>query len=233
MQGKENERENLIKTAVNFLKNPKVAGKDKDKIRSFFISKGLTDEDIQEAYKRVAMPEQKPSILEIIDKPKISLPSNLTQRTNFSHQNLALFPEIFSKPSTKFLVASFNKIPSLPSKIIELYDLEYLNLSNNNFTDQGLPDEFFSLSSLKDLDLSNNQLIAFERFTRLSKLKKLNLSSNLIIEISDNIVNLQELEYLWLHRNKISSVSPRLALLINLKQLVSIYIDSFWQSFTS
>lgn len=212
--------EELIRSAMSFLKNPKVVTEDKEKIRQFLRGKGLSDENIAEAYKRVA--EAKAPMVPLANLPKtlpMMSPLNLI-KLNVSHQGLSSLPVLAQNSSLKVLVASFNAITSIPKEVSMLNDLEILNISNNKIDDLNISAEFFTLHSLKQLNFSNNQVALLQPFCGLVSLEQLNLSENLIEEIPDSIANLQNLRYLWLARNKISSLPRSLLLLQSLQQLV-------------
>lgn len=80
-----------------------------------------------------------------------------------------------------------NLTGSLKAEIRMVSTLEYIDLSDNNFT--GLPAEIGQLSSLETLNLSNNQFTGLpHELGNLSKLKYLNLSGNDISEFDLNII---------------------------------------------
>lgn len=219
-------QEELIKSAIGFLKNPKVVNEDKEKVKLFLRGKGLTDESIVEAYRRLT--EVKPTIQAVAAVPTTQSSILPTQsflpkpshalKINLSHQGISVLPSL--SHNLKVLVASFNTLASLPKEVYVLVDLEVLNLCNNKITDSGLPAELFALPSLKDINLSNNQLTSIDQFCRLTSLERLNLSENLIETIPDTISNLQDLQYLFLYRNVITSLPKSLLLLTSLKQIV-------------
>jgi len=76
---------------------------------------------------------------------------------------------------------------SLKAEIRMVSSLEYIDLSNNNFT--GLPAEIGHLSNLETLDLSNNNFTGLpHELGNLTKLKYLNLSGNDVSEFDLNII---------------------------------------------
>lgn len=85
-------------------------------------------------------------------------------------------------------------------ELLQNFDLEFLNLSNNNLN--FLPDGIGKLKSLRDLKLSNNQMQLSELFI--------------------NISNLPRLRSLWLDSNQIQSIPFEINLL---DKLVFLYID--------
>lgn len=64
-----------ITTAVNFLRNPKVARSSLLQKRNFLASKGLTEEEIQEAFERAGIFTKISSLEEAMDETKINIPT--------------------------------------------------------------------------------------------------------------------------------------------------------------
>jgi Leucine-rich repeat (LRR) protein len=221
-------QESLIKNAVTFLKNPKIVGADKEKVLKFLKNKGLSDDDIKEAYRRVNEPTETPSLdldlpAQPVSAPKLPiLYSKASSFINLSFSSLSALPAPEAFSSAKTIIASFNTISELPVSIGTLNDLQHLNLMSNKITSQGLPDRFFTLFNLIDLNLSRNSLTSLERFGRLSSLQKLNVSENSIEEIPDDFILLQELRFFWVQNNRISKVPECLMKLSNLKMFVIV-----------
>ena len=162
------QKKELIRQAIGFLKNPKIANQDKEKVNAFLKKKGLTDEDIQEAYKRLQEPEnfEPPKLLPI--KPSIEPAVSTSSSTKIlNHSGLTDLPYNELEPTTSILIANYNMLTSLSKTIGNLQDLKILNLSNNKLTDSGLPNELFDLPKLEQLYLSNNALTSLQRFSRL------------------------------------------------------------------
>ncbi|CAF4581095.1 unnamed protein product [Rotaria sp. Silwood1] len=65
-----NIRSDLVDTAIGFLKNPKVAGESIDKKRDFLKKKGLTDNEIDYAFKIIPQQQEMPK--EIVPHPQPS-----------------------------------------------------------------------------------------------------------------------------------------------------------------
>lgn len=216
-------QENLIKNAVQFLKNPKVAGTDKEKLITFLKGKGLSDEDIKEAFKRVSAEPQPaaPTPLDLVTSP--TKPVNvqiLNSTVQQSHSNLSTFPDPRFLTSCKTLLLSHNQLSAIPAEINLLTNLENLDLSSNTLTSEGLPLPFFSLFHLKSLNLSFNNLKSLEHFHRLSNLERLNVSHNAITEIPQDFVNLQKLSIFIVNKNQIKTLPKAIVLMNSLEKIV-------------
>jgi len=207
--------EKLVQQAVNFLKHPNVQNAPKDKQVSFLQKKGLNQEEIDEAYKRVAeKPTPKQEVSSVVTSA--SPFANTNGFRSFFNQKLKQLPKI---AKCRVLVVSKNELKELPEDIGSLQELEVLNAGFNSIPSQGLPESFFFLG-IKELNLQNNCLTSLERFGQLTGLQKLNVANNEITEVPDEFMNLQELKFMWAQNNKISKVTPYLGLLSSLQQIV-------------
>ncbi|KAL2967136.1 hypothetical protein AAZX31_16G158800 [Glycine max] len=115
--------------------------------------------------------------------------------------------------------------------LMELQQLNYLNLSSNDFQGRGIPEFLGSLTNLRYLDLSHSD---FEgkiptQFGSLSHLKYLNLAGNYYLEgsIPRQLGNLSQLQHLDLSRNQFEGNIP--SQIGNLSQL--LYLDLSYNSF--
>lgn len=80
-------RESAIVTAVNFLRNPKVSRSSLLQKRNFLASKGLSEEEIQQAFERVGIFTKVNMLDAPIEETTISIPSTTAQPpTKYSHQ---------------------------------------------------------------------------------------------------------------------------------------------------
>ena len=144
------------------------------------------------------------------------------------------------------LLGLFIKV--LPESIGELYNLSYLDLSNNSLTT--LPESLFNLSNLKYLDCSNNRLkrvpdsirnleslehllldhcfggtihgsinVLPETIGELTKLKTLGIGSNRLDILPDFIGNLDNLEVLRADNNGLTILPDFIEKLQNLQSL--------------
>jgi Leucine-rich repeat (LRR) protein len=98
---------------------------------------------------------------------------------NMSNQNLLNTPmAIFEHTELVVLNLSHNKLTgALPAEVRHLQELEWLDLSHNQFT--GVPAEVGQLSKLRHLDLSHNQLTGLpHELGGLQKLETLILTGN-------------------------------------------------------
>ncbi|XP_030225694.1 fibromodulin-like [Gadus morhua] len=104
-----------------------------------------------------------------------------------------------------------NKIESVPADFLSMHPkLQFLRLSSNMLTDEGIPSNVFNVSTLVELDLSHNKL---ERIPMLSRdLEYLYLEANRIKEFSlssfcsvVDMTNFSKLRVLRLDANKISA----------------------------
>ncbi|XP_074282110.1 receptor-like protein EIX2 [Silene latifolia] len=95
---------------------------------------------------------------------------------------------------------------SLPSSLGQLTNLNYLDLSRNEFKGQ-VPTSFVNLSALKYLDLSNNQLsglIPDDFIGQLNEIAHIDISSNSFQGTVFGIGNLSKLSYLDMNFNHLN-----------------------------
>ncbi|XP_027357238.1 receptor-like protein EIX2 [Abrus precatorius] len=107
--------------------------------------------------------------------------------------------------------------------LMELQQLQYLNLSSNNFLDSHIPEFFSSLHNLRSLDLSRSHFCGKipSQFGSLSHLKYLNLAGNSLEgSIPYQLGNLSTLQHLDLSGNHLEGNIPsQLGNLFNLQKL--------------
>ncbi len=113
-------------------------------------------------------------------------------------------------------------VGEIPAELGNLTSLKELDLANNELTGE-IPAELGSLTSLEILDFSNSGLTAEipPEFGNLTNLKELDLSSNRLTgEIPPELGNLSNLEYLNLQGTGLTGrIPPELGKLSNLKSL--------------
>ncbi|XP_037733345.1 PH domain leucine-rich repeat-containing protein phosphatase 2 isoform X2 [Chelonia mydas] len=141
-----------------------------------------------------------PSLLEHIPLEVLDLQHNLITK----------LPEMFffKALNLRYLNASANSLESLPSVCPgeeSLSMLQLLYLTNNNLTDQCIPD-LVGHANLRVLHLANNQLQTFpaSKLSKLEQLEELNLSGNKLKTIPTTIANCKQLHTLIAHSNEIS-----------------------------
>ncbi|KAK1429708.1 hypothetical protein QVD17_11925 [Tagetes erecta] len=119
---------------------------------------------------------------------------------------------------------------SIPDNTIgKLTKLQFLDLSNNQITD--LPSDFWSLGSLKNLNLSNNKISMNlpSNIGNFGSLEKLDLSfNNFFGKFPDSISSLTSLQVLNLSQNQFNSTVP--LGIINCHSLTSV--DFSWNNFS-
>lgn len=127
--------------------------------------------------------------------PEILNLENLTELILISSR-LAELPEMIGNMTTiKKLILSDNGKLLYPFKIISnLHNLEYLNISGCNITDNMMID-LHLLSNLKYLDISSNTIEEFSSLEKLVNLEELDISSNYIFSLT-GISNLKKLKTL-------------------------------------
>lgn len=209
----------LVNQAVAFLNHPNVRGVEKEKQHAFLKKKGLTDEQIALAFERHEKKEKTQVTI-----PSDTAPAKSTESThlNLRKSGLTQLPDLNPYLNITILNISLNKLTALPGDIGKLRNLITFNAQQNLLTNTGLPAEFFELEHLQDINFAFNKLTSLAQFYHFAALVKLNVSGNEIEEVSDDVVNLQHLEVLLLHNNKLTAVSPCLALITTLKQLVMV-----------
>ncbi|GMY16219.1 receptor-like protein 46 [Fagus crenata] len=135
-----------------------------------------------------------------------SLPSRL-----FNSQNLSVL--ILSH--NNFYGELPDNIGKVPESISNIYDLMFLDLSNNRFSGNTLPD-FRSSGQLEVIDLSSNEFSGeiptnLSPVTRILALGKNKFSGNLSI----NLTNMIWLRYLDIHDNKITELGNLASMIDN------------------
>ncbi|KAH8345246.1 hypothetical protein KR059_011625 [Drosophila kikkawai] len=142
-----------------------------------------------------------------------------------NHNRLVGLPRLLQQfANLKVLDLSSNAITSLPDAVCQL-PLVTLIAKNNLLTNGSLPKSLLSKlaggSTLKELNLSGNQLTHFpEQVTELRQLKYLYVGGNKISSISKDIWKMQSLHVLSLGGNLISEVPEAVGSLSQLQALV-------------
>ncbi|ORX68906.1 L domain-like protein [Anaeromyces robustus] len=96
-------------------------------------------------------------------------------------------------------------------------------INNQNFSN-GIPENIFSITSLKDLYLVNNNITSIpQKIVNLKNLRRLDLRTNKLTTISKYVGKLFNLKYLKLSNNDISSLPSFIG---NLKSLLNLYLSN-------
>jgi Leucine-rich repeat (LRR) protein len=124
----------------------------------------------------------------------------------------------------KKLYLPYNKIANLPEEIGELSELEILDISNNNISDDGIPNSLNQLINLKELSFSENHIQKFPKtIGSLICLEKLQLRGKYDFQTFDSVIddigNLVKLEVLDLSDNNITTLPKSIGRLSKLKNL--------------
>ncbi len=102
-----------------------------------------------------------------------------------------------------------NKIEDLPESISELKKLEYLSLNNNLFTQ--IPEQVFSLESLKGLFAVSNKIKTISSsIGKIETLETLHLRNNKIEILPENLENLENLKTLSIEENYLADSSKNI-----------------------
>jgi len=152
----------------------------------------LLDPDIQ-FYSGPQYPINKENFGVFLDSMNIyQLPESLGKLTNLSQLSLANNPDLD-------LEQSFGVLSRLP--------IDFLNLKRNDI--KTLPENIMDLKSIKDLNLSYNNLEGAQNFEFLAKLPKLYslwLDHNKIKELPETIGELDQVRFLYIDHNELSQL---------------------------
>ncbi|XP_026761498.1 nischarin [Galleria mellonella] len=107
-------------------------------------------------------------------------------------------------PKLQVLNFSSNRLTEL-CDISSLHELRILNLSMNKFS--ACENWHAKIGNIVKIDLSQNQVVSLQGFSRLYSLESLDLSCNLVTDVEEvqHICKLPCLEYLWLTANPVAS----------------------------
>ncbi|KAM3821018.1 leucine-rich repeat and death domain-containing protein 1 [Vipera latastei] len=138
------------------------------------------------------------------------------------HNKFTLFPrELCVLSYLKVLDLSENKIQFIPDDIKQLSKLKVLNLSDNQFA--SFPNEICQLLSLQKLTLSQKNGLRLksltEEISKLTSLKELDISHNELQEIPESIGDIQSLVTLIANNNCLTQLPSSFSSLCNLQHL--------------
>jgi len=114
-------------------------------------------------------------------------------------------------PKLRILNLGMNKLNNLPRGFGSFPSIEVLDLSYNNLSENSLPSNFFIMSTLRALYLSDNE---FEELSpeikNLTNLRILALRDNELVDIPQELGQLQGLRELHLQGNRLTVLPPSL-----------------------
>ncbi|XP_048476103.1 DISP complex protein LRCH3 isoform X3 [Rhincodon typus] len=122
---------------------------------------------------------------------------------NISRSHLCLLPAYLCCLPLKVLIASNNKLTSLPEDIGSLSQLRELDVSCNDI--HTLPSQIGNLESLRDLNIRRNQLITLPEELSELPLVRLDFSCNKITRIPVCYRHLRHLQNILLDNNPLQS----------------------------
>jgi len=127
-------------------------------------------------------------------------------------------PKIGELQNLEWLDLHYNKLTHLPSEIGKLQNLKSLTLFNNSLIK--LPSEFGDLTKLKWLDLFGNKLAYIPKeFGNLESLIAVDLSKNKLEYLPESMMHLNNLQVLNLSNNQFTKVPHVIKNIKNLKVL--------------
>lgn len=141
-------------------------------------------------------------------------------RIKLSHEKLSFLPKAIEKLiNLEELYANGNNLDQLPSGIVNLKKLHYLDLRDNKF--KNIPIEVTLLTNLKTLRFSTNRLRSLpDEIYRLVNLEKFDLYDNQLDVLSSEIGKLKSLRVLYLYNNKLERLPSEIGRLENLQELL-------------
>ncbi|KAB1158310.1 leucine-rich repeat domain-containing protein [Tenacibaculum aiptasiae] len=109
--------------------------------------------------------------------------------------------------STKWIRSNGSKEGVIPEEIGLFQNAEEIKAKNEYLKD--LPDTLFSLSKLKDLDLSHNKLKSIsQNITKLQNLNVFDISNNHLSHLPNELAELAELKRLNIEYNQLTKLPP-------------------------
>ncbi|KAL6488684.1 hypothetical protein MHYP_G00024250 [Metynnis hypsauchen] len=143
--------------------------------------------------------------------PNIADLKNLEVLNMFNNQIEELPTQISSLQKLKHLNLGMNRLSTLPRGFGSLPALEVLDLTYNNLNESSLPGNFFYLTTLRALYLSDNDFeILPPDIGKLAKLQILSLRDNDVISLPKEIGDLAQLKELHIQGNRLTVLPPEL-----------------------
>uniref|UniRef100_A0A5F9DDY6 Ras suppressor protein 1 n=1 Tax=Oryctolagus cuniculus TaxID=9986 RepID=A0A5F9DDY6_RABIT len=143
--------------------------------------------------------------------PNIAELKNLEVLNFFNNQIEELPTQISSLQKLKHLNLGMNRLNTLPRGFGSLPALEVLDLTYNNLNENSLPGNFFYLTTLRALYLSDNDFeILPADIGKLTKLQILSLRDNDLISLPKEIGELTQLKELHIQGNRLTVLPPEL-----------------------
>ncbi|KAL4491946.1 hypothetical protein ABPG72_008367 [Tetrahymena utriculariae] len=237
------ENEKQIEVAYRFLMQPEVQKFSDINKRVFLRKRGLTTDQIDQAFKRrdekkdspqtsteqqqVIQQEQKASEE---NKSVLVYSETLEQKLATALKNgflsiqksnsTELSPKIFEVANLKTLVASQNMLKEIPDSIGKLVNLRVVQFSECGLTNDVISDKLFSLPNLVELNLSKNKLTSIHLIVNLPELQRLDISYNNIVELPEDIEKCQKLQLMNVQNNYINFFPHNFTKLVNLKRIL-------------
>nr|XP_010589004.2 ras suppressor protein 1 isoform X2 [Loxodonta africana] len=177
--------------------------------------KKLVEESREKNQPEVDMSDR--GISNMLDVNGLSVPPNIAELKNlevlnfFNNQIEELPTQISSLQKLKHLNLGMNRLNTLPRGFGSLPALEVLDLTYNNLNENSLPGNFFYLTTLRALYLSDNDFeILPPDIGKLTKLQILSLRDNDLISLPKEIGELTQLKELHIQGNRLTVLPPEL-----------------------
>jgi len=152
----------------------------------------------------------------------LSLPSTLVNKNYVSYEN-NIEENCYTCEDWKKNLCSSCSEDDYQCEVNDDNNIYYMRINNQDFS-SGIPDSIFSIKTLKELFLVNDNIQSIPKeIENFSKLKRLDIRGNKITELPIEIFNLSQLRYLKLSDNNITSLPNEIG---NLKELILIYLTN-------
>lgn len=156
-----------------------------------------------------------------VEEEERTVYDNVTEKLFLQHNLMFTIPfEVISFGNLKKLDLSNNNLTHINEFLLQLPNIESLYIKNNNLGNDAFPKDLQSLTKLRELNLSGNQLTRVPpQLYEMTSIKYLYLGSNEITEVLPDIKALQGLQVLHLGGNQLVTVPDELG---ELQQLGSL-----------